>query len=104
MAAEVKPYNVAAFAIEPGTVPTDLARGTVANPSAQKWMPNMVERFTGMLSEVDPEPGLAKCAELCAKLASGRYDALSGQYLDVRDDIDATSSALGYKLYWPRNS
>jgi NAD(P)-dependent dehydrogenase (short-subunit alcohol dehydrogenase family) len=90
MAAEVKPFNVATFAIEPGTVPTDLARGTVANPGAQKWMPTMVERFTGMMQDIDPAPGLAKCAELCAKLASGRYDVLSGQYLDVRDDIDAT--------------
>jgi NAD(P)-dependent dehydrogenase (short-subunit alcohol dehydrogenase family) len=93
IAAEVKPYNVAVFAIEPGTVPTDLARGTIKNPGAQKWLPNMVERFTEMLDDVDPAPGLAKCADLCLMLASGRYDALSGQYLDVRDDIDATLRA-----------
>lgn len=89
IAAEVKPFNVSAFAIEPGTVPTDLARGTIVDPGAKKWMPNMVERFTEMV-KTDPAPGLAKCADLCLKLASGRYDPLSGQYLDVRDDIDAT--------------
>lgn len=92
IAAEVKDMGVFAFAIEPGTVPTDLARGTVADPGAQKWLPNMVERFTEM-NKTDPAPGLAKCADLCLKLASGRYDALSGQYVDVRDDIDETLRA-----------
>lgn len=92
MAAEVKDAGVVAFAIEPGTVPTDLARGTVVDPGARKWMPTMVERFTEMV-KTDPGPGLAKCADFCLKLASGRYDALSGQYLDVRDDIEATLRA-----------
>jgi hypothetical protein len=32
--------------------------------------------------------GLAKCADLCFKLSAGFYDALSGQYMDVREDID----------------
>ena len=94
IAAEVKPYNVAAFALEPGMVITDLARGTKADPGAQKWVPQMVERITMMEKDVDPAPGLAKCADICAKLASGSYDALSGMYLDVRDDIDATLRAV----------
>ena len=32
--------------------------------------------------------GLAKCATLCVRLASGECDVLSGQYMDVREDLD----------------
>ncbi len=74
IAAEVKPFNVAAFAIEPGMVVTDLAKGTKDNEGAKRWMPQMVERISTLEREVDPAPGLAKCAELCLRLASGHYD------------------------------
>ncbi|HKJ73861.1 MAG TPA: SDR family oxidoreductase [Alphaproteobacteria bacterium] len=94
IAAEVKDFNVAAFAIEPGMVITDLAKGTKSNEGAKRWLPDMVKRISTMEQDVDPRPGLAKCAELCVKLASGKYDSMSGKYLDVRDDIDETFSAF----------
>ncbi len=88
VAAEGKEAGIRAFAIEPGTVVTDLAKGTMANPDAQRWLPGMVERLGKLKQETDPQIGLAKCADLCFKLAAGRYDGLSGQYMDVREDID----------------
>jgi NAD(P)-dependent dehydrogenase (short-subunit alcohol dehydrogenase family) len=87
LALEVKEYGIKAFAIEPGFVFTDLAKGTLANPDAQRWRPGMVDRISKLREESDPAIGLEKCAELCYKLASGQCDALSGQYIDVREDL-----------------
>jgi len=88
LAAEVKEYGITAFAIEPGMVFTDLAKGTIANPDAQRWRSGMVDRLTRLKEQSDPAVGLMKCAELCFRLASGQCDALSGQYIDVREDLD----------------
>jgi NAD(P)-dependent dehydrogenase (short-subunit alcohol dehydrogenase family) len=88
LAAEVKEYSITAFAIEPGTVFTDLAKGTIANPDARRWRSGMVDRLSQLKEQSDPAVGLAKCAELCFRLASGQCDALSGQYIDVREDLD----------------
>jgi NAD(P)-dependent dehydrogenase (short-subunit alcohol dehydrogenase family) len=88
LAAECKEYGIAAFAIEPGTVFTDLAKGTIANPDAQRWRPGMIERLSKLRDQSDRAVGLEKCGELCFRLASGQYDALSGQYIDVREDLD----------------
>jgi len=86
--AEGKEAGVKAFAIEPGTVYTHLAEGTMNDPDCQRWRPGMVERLKALKKESDPRVGLAKCADLCFKLAAGYYDGLSGQYMDVREDID----------------
>ena len=94
IAAEVKPFNVAAFAIEPGMVVTDLAKGTKEDEGAKRWMPQMVDRIATLERDVDPGPGLAKCAELCMNLASGEYDSMSGKYFDVRNDLDETFKAF----------
>jgi hypothetical protein len=32
---------------------------------------------------------MARCCEVVAALAAGRYDALSGRYLDIAWDLDA---------------
>jgi NAD(P)-dependent dehydrogenase (short-subunit alcohol dehydrogenase family) len=88
VALEAKDYGVSAFAIEPGTVFTDLARGTIADPDAQRWKPGMVERIGSLQAESDAPAGLARCADLCFRLASGECDILSGQYIDVREDLD----------------
>jgi NAD(P)-dependent dehydrogenase (short-subunit alcohol dehydrogenase family) len=87
IAAEGKDSGIRAFAIEPGTVATPLADATIDNPDAQRWVPGMVERLGKLKAETNPAGGLAKCADLCFKLSAGYYDALSGQYMDVREDI-----------------
>jgi hypothetical protein len=37
----------------------------------------------------DPAKGLARCASMCVRLASGQYDGLTGRYLTPDDDFDA---------------
>jgi NAD(P)-dependent dehydrogenase (short-subunit alcohol dehydrogenase family) len=88
IAEEVKEFGVFAFAIEPGTVYTDLAQGTIDDPDARRWRPAMIERLTKLKAEANQAAGLAKCAHLCLRLASGECDILSGQYIDVREDLD----------------
>jgi NAD(P)-dependent dehydrogenase (short-subunit alcohol dehydrogenase family) len=88
LAAEGKEYGIVAFAIQPGTVFTDLAKGTIANPDAQRWRPGMVERLSRLKEQSNTAVGLEKCGELCFRLASGQYDALSGRYIDVIEDLD----------------
>jgi NAD(P)-dependent dehydrogenase (short-subunit alcohol dehydrogenase family) len=89
LAAEGKDHKVSAFAIEPGTVITDMAEDTMASPDAQRWVPHMLDTLRQIKAQSDPKEGLARCATMCVKLASGRYDALSGRYLTPDDDFDA---------------
>lgn len=89
LAAEGREHSVSAFAIEPGTVITDMAEYTMAPPDAQRWLPHMIETLKQIKSQADAGQGLARCAEMCVRLASGRYDALSGRYLTPEDDFDA---------------
>ncbi|HJS21680.1 MAG TPA: SDR family NAD(P)-dependent oxidoreductase [Steroidobacteraceae bacterium] len=89
LAAEGRSHGVRAFAIEPGTVITDMAEDTMASPDAQRWVPHMLESLKQIKAQDDPNEGLARCATMCVKLASGRYDALSGRYLTPEDDFDA---------------
>jgi NAD(P)-dependent dehydrogenase (short-subunit alcohol dehydrogenase family) len=88
VAAEVRPYGISAFAIEPGTVYTDMAESTINDPDAQRWLPGMLEVLRSVRSE-DPAKGLARCAAMCVRLASGRYDGLTGRYLTADHDLDA---------------
>jgi len=88
LAAEVKEFGIAAFAIEPGTVYTDLAVQAIANPDIRRWRPGMAEHLQAMGEQQDAREGLSKCAGFCLRLASGECDALSGQYIDVREDLD----------------
>jgi NAD(P)-dependent dehydrogenase (short-subunit alcohol dehydrogenase family) len=95
VAAEGRTHGISAFAIEPGTVFTELAEGTITSPDAQRWLPEMIEILKDIKNNEDPERGLARCTEMCVKLASGRYDALSGRYLTPDDDFDALLDASG---------
>ena len=89
VAAEVRGHGISAFAIEPGTVYTDMAEATINDPHAQRWMPGMLEHLKKIRDTEDPAKGLARCAAMCLRLASGRYDGLTGRYLTPDDDVDA---------------
>jgi len=86
--AEGRDQGVRAFAIEPGTVYTDMARRTIDDPEAQRWVPWMPEALKEIGKE-DAAAGFARCNRMVTALASGRYDALAGRYLDVHQDLDA---------------
>jgi NAD(P)-dependent dehydrogenase (short-subunit alcohol dehydrogenase family) len=87
-AAEAKEFGVGVFSIEPGTVYTDMTESTITSPDAQTWVPHMVEYLKNLKATADPAPGLARCAEMCVQLASGRYAGLSGRFLLPGDDFD----------------
>jgi 3-oxoacyl-[acyl-carrier protein] reductase len=87
-AAEAKEFGVSVFSIEPGTVYTAMTESTIQSPDAQKWVPHMVEYLKNLKATADPSAGLARCAEMCVQLASGRYAALSGRFLLPGDDFD----------------
>jgi NAD(P)-dependent dehydrogenase (short-subunit alcohol dehydrogenase family) len=88
-AAELAGTPVKIFAIDPGFVFTELARETMTSPAAQKWLPQMVERLSERAGQPGGDEDLGRCAQRCVDLASGRYDALSGHYMELPDDLDA---------------
>lgn len=88
-AAEAQGLGVSVFAIDPGFVFTDIAAETMNSPDAQRWLPAMVARLREKQAEPNKDADLARCAQRCVDLAAGRYDALTGRYLELQDDLDA---------------
>ncbi len=89
VAAETRDYGLAAFAIDPGFVFTELAARTLNSPDAQRWLPGMVGRLREKQDDPNAASDLALCAQRCVELASGRYDRLSGRYFEMTDDLDS---------------
>lgn len=92
VAAETKGQGIAVFAIEPGTVITAMGAATLENPEAQRWLPRGIE-FLKMVQASEQQPGkrqavFDRCGDMVVSLLSGRYDALSGRYLEPGDDFD----------------
>ena len=73
LATEARPFGVCAFTLSPATVRTAMAEYSLNSPEGRKWIPWFQRIF---------DEGLVVPAELPAefvvKLASGRFDALSG--------------------------
>jgi NAD(P)-dependent dehydrogenase (short-subunit alcohol dehydrogenase family) len=92
-ALEVRPRGVAIFAIDPGFVVTDLARETLNSPEAKAHLGGMVERL-GQVKDKDFSADLASCGKRVADLMSGRYDALSGRYFEMDNDLDVALAEL----------
>ena len=88
-AAELEGTGVAVFAIDPGFVFTQLARDTREAPSAQKHLGAMVERLKERADDPAARGDLDRCTQRVVDLVSGRYDALSGKYYELDDDLDA---------------
>ncbi len=88
-AAELEGTGVAVFAIDPGFVFTQLARDTMEDPAAQKHLGGMVERLREREGDPKAQGDLARCAQRVLDLVSGKYDALSGKYYELDDDLDA---------------
>jgi NAD(P)-dependent dehydrogenase (short-subunit alcohol dehydrogenase family) len=86
--AESTPRGVRAFALQPGMAVTALAEQTARRADARKWVPAMVERITKLRDTADGTKDLERCAKICARIAAGEYDSLSGRYLDIKDDFE----------------
>ena len=93
-AAELADTNVAVFAIDPGFAATQLARDTAKDPDAQKYFTPLVERINSHPHDYGTDPDLARCAQRCLDLVSGSYDALSGNYYELPDDLDQELAKL----------
>jgi 3-oxoacyl-[acyl-carrier protein] reductase len=88
MAEEVKEFGISAFAIDPGFVITELAETTMRDPGAQRWKADMIEHLKARKAEPNSDSDLDRCAKRCVDLASGRYDKLSGCYIELKDNLD----------------
>jgi 3-oxoacyl-[acyl-carrier protein] reductase len=86
VANEAKQYGVKTFALDPGSIMTEMADETMTSADAQRWVPQMVERLHELKGKLGPQDGMRWCTDRCMDLATGRYDALSGRYIDRTDD------------------
>jgi NADP-dependent 3-hydroxy acid dehydrogenase YdfG len=94
-AAELADTPVKIFAIDPGFVFTELANQTMTSADAQKYLPGMVERLKAVAADPDNQADLARCAQRCVDLATGRYDGLSGGYFELTDDLNVKLAEVG---------
>jgi NAD(P)-dependent dehydrogenase (short-subunit alcohol dehydrogenase family) len=97
VANEVKDQGVKVFALDPGSIMTEMADETMSSPDAQRWVPQMVERLHEMKGKLGPQDGMQWCTDRCLAFASGKYDALSGRYIDRQDNPDEMLKQPGPK-------
>ncbi|MBB4641416.1 SDR family NAD(P)-dependent oxidoreductase, partial [Rhizorhapis suberifaciens] len=74
---------IRAFAIQPGTILTDMSNQTLGSPDAREHAAPLV----ALLESITPEDSATarkKLQDLVVDLASGRFDPLSGRYLERR--------------------
>jgi NAD(P)-dependent dehydrogenase (short-subunit alcohol dehydrogenase family)/uncharacterized protein YndB with AHSA1/START domain len=90
VATEVRPYGLSVFAIGPGTVRTAMAEHSLTSPQGARWLP----WFRRIFEEGFDVPAEVPAA-LVAALATGRYDALSGRFLTVADDLERLLRSTG---------
>jgi NAD(P)-dependent dehydrogenase (short-subunit alcohol dehydrogenase family) len=88
IAVETEKYGIATFAIHPGTVRTPMNAYVHDAEEVGRSAPDVQQWFRQLYAEGNDTP-IERPVELVLTLASGRADALSGCFLDVRDDIDA---------------
>jgi NAD(P)-dependent dehydrogenase (short-subunit alcohol dehydrogenase family) len=98
VALETREHGLSIFAIDPGFVFTGIAEETMNDRDAQRWLPNMVERLKAASQSEGADGDLARCAQRCVDLASGRYDGLTGRYMELADDLDAMLA--GARPHW----
>ena len=82
--AEARADGVRAFVVQPGTIVTDMARDSIADPEARRWAPFLVDELERMIDQ-DPAPGLARLGAQIVELAAGQHEAKAGTYLDLEE-------------------
>jgi len=93
--AEARADGVRAFVVQPGTILTDMARDSMNDPEAKKWVPFLVDDLQA-IADQDPAPQLERLGRQIVALASGEYDPLAGAYLDLEEDLDEALAGLGH--------
>jgi NAD(P)-dependent dehydrogenase (short-subunit alcohol dehydrogenase family) len=82
LAAETRGKGVSVFAIYPGRVQTAMTDELTESAAGRKWLPGEREAREGQWLSAD------RAARLCAALATGRADVLSGRFFGVYEDLD----------------
>ena len=82
VAVETQVYGLSAFAIEPGTVRTDMSEYLYNSEAGQQWVP----WFRQIFDEGRYDP-MEQVTRLVLSLASGQADALSGRTISIADDL-----------------
>ncbi|HEY1724746.1 MAG TPA: SDR family oxidoreductase [Steroidobacteraceae bacterium] len=85
---EQRANGIRAFALQPGTIITDMAHATMGSAEAQRWIPEGITMLRGRTPQ-QSATDLARCCAVVAALAAGQYDGLAGRYLDIAWDLDA---------------
>jgi NAD(P)-dependent dehydrogenase (short-subunit alcohol dehydrogenase family) len=92
LAVELKEQGVMVFALRPGFVRTDMSEYQLTE-EIRRWLPHTAQRFE---EGKNSPPTLA--ANLAVEFASGRFDALSGRYIRVKDykgdDLDEVEAHI----------
>jgi NAD(P)-dependent dehydrogenase (short-subunit alcohol dehydrogenase family)/uncharacterized protein YndB with AHSA1/START domain len=83
LAAELAPYGVQVFAMEPGTVATAMSEFSVNSPEGRRWIP----WFKGLF-EAGLDSPMERVAQRALDLAAGKADGLSGRYIPLADSLD----------------
>ena len=83
LAAELAPYGVQVFAMEPGTVATAMSGFSVTSPEGRRWIPWFKSVFEeGLDSPVE------RVAQRVLDLAVGKADVLSGRYIPLAESLE----------------
>jgi NAD(P)-dependent dehydrogenase (short-subunit alcohol dehydrogenase family) len=82
LAADVRDYGITAFAIDPGTVRTDMSEYLMESEEGRTYAP----WYRGYFSNYHVPAELS--ANLVTLLASGQVDRLSGRFIQVSDNVD----------------
>jgi NAD(P)-dependent dehydrogenase (short-subunit alcohol dehydrogenase family) len=80
---DAKEYGITAFSIDPGSVRTAMTEYLIESDAGRTYLPWYREYI---LAGNDVPSELS--AQLVVKLASGKYDSLSGRFLSIRDNLD----------------
>jgi len=83
IAPELRPYGLSVFAVGPGTVRTTMSERSLTSESGRRWLPWFRRIFDEGFDVSADVPAM-----LVMALATGRYDALSGRFITVADDLD----------------
>ncbi len=92
LAVELKEHGVFVFALRPGFVRTEMSVYQLSE-EGRRWLPNTAQRFE---EKKNVPPTMA--GDLAVEFASGRFDALTGRYIRVKDykgdDLDEVEAQI----------
>jgi NAD(P)-dependent dehydrogenase (short-subunit alcohol dehydrogenase family) len=92
LAVELKEHGVFVFALRPGFVRTEMSEYQLSE-EGRRWQPSTAQRFE---EGKNVPPTMA--GDLAVEFASGRFDALTGRYIRVKDykgdDLDEVEAQI----------